>query len=79
MSKITKIELQELNDQEKKKEAILHDLGLLATQKHTLAHMYAELMNEQLKTKEAIEGLYGKIHINLEDGSFELIKDEKDK
>ena len=35
MSKIKKEQLEELQGQEEKKGAILHDLGLLETQKHS--------------------------------------------
>jgi len=81
MSKITEVELKGLQEQEQKKGAILHDLGLLTTQKHSLNHMYVELMVEQEKTKKELEETYGKVNINLQDGSFELIpeKDEKNK
>lgn len=77
MSKITESELKVLKEQEQKKGAILHDLGLLQTQIHTLNHLYAELMVEQEKSKKELEEAYGKVNINLQDGSFELI-DEKD-
>ena len=79
MSKISEVELKELQEQEQKKGAILHDLGLLETQKHSLNHMYAELMVEQDKSKKELEEEYGKVNINLKDGSFEIIKDEENK
>jgi len=78
MSKIEEKELEVLHEQEKKKGAILHDLGLLTTQKHSLNHMYVELMVEQDKSKKELEEKYGKININLSDGSFEEIKEEQD-
>ena len=77
MSKITESELKGLQEQEQKKGAILHDLGLLQTQIHSLNNLYAELMVEQEKSKKELEEAYGKVNINLQDGSFELI-DEKD-
>jgi len=77
--KITEVELKELQDQEQKKGAILHDLGLLETQKHSLSHYYAELMSAQEKNKKELETSYGKININLQDGSYEMIKDEENK
>jgi hypothetical protein len=81
MSKISKVQLESLQEQEKKKGEILHDLGLLETQKHSLNHMYAELMVEQDKSKKELEEEYGKVNINLQDGSYELIpeKDEENK
>ena len=77
--KITKEELKELVGQGERKQAILHDLGLLATQSHTLSHMFAELANASENTKKVIEGKYGDITINLQDGSYEKTKDEKNK
>lgn len=81
MSKIKEAELKNLQEQEQKKGAILHDLGLLETQKHSLNHMYAELMVEQQKSKTELEESYGKINIDLKDGSYKLIpeKDETNK
>tara|TARA_B110000114_G_C14977628_1_gene351149 strand:+ start:162 stop:407 length:246 start_codon:yes stop_codon:yes gene_type:complete len=79
MSKITEVELKNLQEQEQKKGAILHDLGLLQTQTHSLNHYYVELMVEQEKSKKELEEIYGEININLKDGSFELInKDDKE-
>ena len=68
-----------LQEQEQKKGAILHDLGLLQTQIHSLNHMYVELMIEQDKTKKELEEVYGKVNINLQDGAFEIIEDEESK
>lgn len=79
MSKISKKELTELKESEQKKGAILHDLGLLETQKHQLLHYYAELMNDLEKQKQELEKSYGKIDIDLTDGSYKLIKDEENK
>ena len=80
MSKISEAELKNLQEQEQKKSAILHDIGLLETQKHSLNHYYVDLMVEQEKTKKELEEIYGEININLKDGSFTLIKkDEENK
>jgi|TARA_B110000879_G_scaffold113636_1_gene151580 hypothetical protein len=79
MSKISEAELKNLQEQEQKKGAILHDLGLLQTQTHSLNHYYVELMVEQDKSKKELEETYGKVNINLQDGSFELIvEDDKE-
>lgn len=76
MSKITQEELEQLQDQEKKKSAILRDLGILETQKHQLLHAFAIIQEEQDKLKTALEDAYGKVNVNLEDGSYELIPEE---
>ena len=77
MSKISKEELKNLQEQTGKLNAIKHDLGLLQTQIHSLNHMYVELMVEQEKSKKELEESYGKINIDLKDGSYEEIKEEK--
>ena len=78
MSKISEVELKNLQEQEQKKGAILHDLGLLQTQTHSLNHYYVELMVEQDKSKKELEEIYGKVNINLQDGSFELIEENEE-
>ena len=77
--KLSKDELRKFRKQEEKKQAILHDLGLLSTQSHTLSHMFAELAMKQEKNKKELEEKYGNIEVNLEDGTFKLITDEKNK
>ena len=77
--KLSKDELKTFKDQEQQKQAILHDLGLLTTQSHTLSHMFAELAMKQEKNKKDLEAKYGNIEVNLEDGTFKLITDEKNK
>jgi len=77
--KLSKDELRKFRRQEEKKQAILHDLGLLTTQSHTLSHMFAELAIKQEKNKKDLEAKYGNIEVNLEDGTFKLITDEKNK
>ena len=79
MSKITEAELKGLQEQEQKKGAILHDLGLLQTQIYTLNNFYVNLMKEQDETKKELEEKYGKVNIDLKDGSYELIPEENEK
>ena len=79
MGTLSKSELKVFKEQEQKKQAILHDLGVLATQSHTLSHMFAELAMKQEESKKDLEKKYGNIEVNLEDGTFKLITDEKNK
>lgn len=76
MSKITEEQLKQLQEQEGKKNAIKHDIGLLETQKHALLHAFAQVQEEQGKLKTQLEDEYGKINVNLEDGSYEIIAEE---
>ena len=76
MSKITEEQLKQLQEQEGKKNAIKHDLGLLETQKHSLLHAFANIQEEQEKFKVQLEDEYGKINVNLQDGSYEVIPEQ---
>ena len=77
MSKITKEQLEKLQESQKKYAAIKHDLGQLEVQKHGLLHLWASVQEEDNKFKQELEEEYGKININLEDGSYEEIKEDK--
>jgi len=79
MSKISKEELKDLQESQGKLNAIKHDLGLLETQKHSLLHMYADEVVKQEESKKTLEENYGKINIDLKDGSYEEIKEEENK
>jgi hypothetical protein len=79
MSKIKKEELEKLQEYNNKLNAIKHDLGLLETQKHSLLHLYADEINKGEELKKELEDSYGKINIDLKDGSYEEIKEEDNK
>ena len=66
-------ELSALKQQENKKSAIINDLGVIELKKHELLHAFAIIQADQEKMKIDLEAKYGKININLEDGSFEAI------
>jgi predicted nucleic acid-binding Zn-ribbon protein len=78
MSKISKEELESLLESEKKVSAIKHDLGTLDEQKHNLLHALGQVREESNKVKKELEDKYGKININLKDGSYEEIKKDKE-
>ena len=77
MSKITKEQLEKLRESQKKYAAIKHDIGQLEVQKHGLLQLWASVQEEDNKVKQELEEEYGKININLEDGSYEEIKEDK--
>jgi len=74
MSKLSKKELKAFQEFEQKKLAILHDIGLLQTQIHTLSHMFAENNVKSENFKKEIEKKYGPIIIDLKDGSYKKDK-----
>ena len=79
MSKIKKEELEKLQESNNKLNAVKHDLGLLETQKHSLLHLYADEVGKLEELKKELEDSYGKINIDLKDGSYEEIKEEDNK
>ena len=79
MSKISKEELKDLQEQTGKLNAIKHDIGLLEAQKHSLLHMFSEETSKQEESKKTLEEKYGKINIDLKDGKYEAIKEEENK
>lgn len=72
--KLTDKELETLKDQESKKNAIIQKLGLLEAEKHSYLHALAEVQNDQQATFKELEDKYGKIEVNLEDGSFSEVE-----
>ncbi len=76
MSKITKEELKDLQESTSKINAIRHDIGLLSTQIHSLNHIHVEEVSKQEELKKSLEENYGKINVDLKDGSYEEIKEE---
>ena len=66
---ITKEELETLTKQEQDKSIIFNQIGLLEGRKHQLLHLLDQVLSEQDKTKTLLEDKYGKINIDLTDGS----------
>ena len=77
--KITDQELKTLQEQEKKKNSIAHDLGVLESKKHDLLKLLDDVREHQEITFEDIQENYGKISINPETGEYEKIKEEETK
>ena len=75
MSKITDEELAQLKEQEQKKTQILSETGVLEARKHQLLHLLDSLLEEQQKLKTLLEDKYGKINVDLKDGSYTPIEE----
>ena len=76
--KIDEKDLERLKKQESAKSRVLSDIGTVEAQKHELLHAFAELVGESRKINEELEEKYGKITVNLQDGTYEEIKSEED-
>jgi hypothetical protein len=67
MSKITKEQLEKIQDQQKKLQSVLTDIGVIEVRKHEAMHAQAALSQEIEQTKKELEEEYGAININLEE------------
>ncbi len=75
--KLEKKELEELTSQETAKVRLLSDIGAIEAQKHELLHAFAGVVSKSKELNESLEEKYGKITVNLEDGSYEEIVEEE--
>lgn len=76
--KITKEELNKIQDFQNQIAKTLQQVGFLEADKHALLHSLAETNKAQEDLKKELEGKYGKISINVADGSYEEIKEEEE-
>lgn len=76
VKQITKEQLETVVNQQKDLQALLTNIGLLESQKHSFLHQIAEVNKaiEDYKTK--LQEEYGPININLEDGSYTEIQEQ---
>tara|TARA_Y100000361_G_scaffold142672_1_gene148902 strand:+ start:351 stop:626 length:276 start_codon:yes stop_codon:yes gene_type:complete len=75
--KITEEQLEVLKAQQASKANIVTDIGVVEAQKHELLHALANVMDKQKELAKELEEQYGKINVNLEDGSYEVIEVEE--
>ena len=78
--KVNKIEEQELTtvkEQQGKIQQVVMDLGSLELRKSEILGAYSEFAKELDVTKKELEEKYGQVNINLQDGSYEKIEEEK--
>ena len=81
MSKIKKKELEKLQELVNNLNQIQSQIGNIELQKHGLLHQSAELQGGLQEFQKELEEEYGKITINVQDGTYEEIteEDESDK
>ncbi len=51
-------------------------IGQLETEKHFILHELATSQDELKKIQEKLEKEYGKVSVNIQDGTYEPIKEE---
>tara|TARA_B100001093_G_scaffold167245_1_gene159845 strand:+ start:256 stop:501 length:246 start_codon:yes stop_codon:yes gene_type:complete len=80
--KIKEQELKTIQEQQSKLNELVHNIGMLESQKHGLLHDIAKVNKDIEDYKEKLEKEYGPVEINLEDGTYAKIEknveDKKD-
>jgi len=84
MSKITEEQLKSLQESQAKINQVVSNIGAISIQKINLEKSKEAQLDElkkleesQIELKKELEEQYGKISVNLEDGSYEEIPEEK--
>lgn len=76
IKKITTEQLEKISTGQKELQAVLTNIGVLESQKHSYLHQLADLNKSIEEFKSEIEAEYGPININLQDGSYtEIVKE----
>ena len=82
MSKIKEEELKSLQENQSEISKIVNQMGVLSIQKvnidkqeNSLLEQLSEAEKSQIELRKTLEEQYGKISVNLEDGSYEEIKE----
>lgn len=74
--KIKEEELKTIQEQQTKLNELVHNIGLLESQKHGLLHEIAAANKDIEEYKSVLEKKYGAININVEDGTYTEIKED---
>lgn len=77
MNKIKQEYLEKIQNQQKKLNSILHEVGVIEAQKHGLLHKFASINQEVEDFKNQLESEYGAIKVNVEDGTYVEVNKEE--
>ena len=78
VKKITDHQLKKVTEQKQRLNSVLSNIGVLEVQKQNLAQQVKDISEEIEKTKSELEEEYGKVNINLSDGTYEEIEEKED-
>jgi predicted nucleic acid-binding Zn-ribbon protein len=78
MAKITDEQLKKVVEQQDELSSILHKIGVVESQKHSLLHQIAEVNKEVEEYKLKLEEEYGSISIDLKTGEYTIIEKEEE-
>jgi hypothetical protein len=75
-NKITPEQLEELQGYVGKLNNAASQIGNLELQKHQLQHAASEVQSDLSKFQAKLEEKYGKVQINIQDGTYKPIEEE---
>ena len=75
-NKITEEELKNLQELLGKLNSASNQLGNIEMQKHQLLHASQALQNDLNAMQKALEDTYGKVNVNIQDGTYKAIEAE---
>ena len=76
-NKITEEQLEELQGYVGKLNNAANQIGNLELQKHQINHAAAEVQSDLNKFQAKLEEKYGKVQINIQDGTYKPIEEEE--
>ena len=79
MSEVKKISEEHLKDLQEKIGAIQNlqsQIGGIEAQKHVALHQLLQVQDELQKLQVALQDEYGKINVNIQDGTYEEVVEE---
>ena len=76
--KITEEELKQIQAQVQVRGQLISDIGSVEAEKHKLLHALSNVLEKTKETADGLEEKYGKVNINLEDGSYKVVEEEKE-
>jgi len=77
MNKISEEHLKTIQDQQRKLNNLLNQIGYVSAQKHGLLHEFGEVNKQTDEFKSVLEAEYGQININVETGEYTPIESEE--
>jgi hypothetical protein len=76
MSKITEKQLENLQKKIATIQELQRQIGSIEGQKHIMLHQLVGAQDELQKMQATLEEEYGKVSINIQDGSYEPVTEE---
>ena len=77
MKKIEDQELEKIKSFEQKIISVKQELGNIEINKDLLKNAFTTVMQEYDNLRKELEEKYGKVNINISDGSYEVIKNDE--